>query len=382
MKKIFTLAVFLILCIGFAQETQKNTNFNATTATIPAGYYNTATGTGYVLKTQLYNIIKGHNDQGYAGLWTTYSTSDRDLFYENDNTVLDVYSENPTGTDPYTFIYSTNQCGSYSVEGDCYNREHTVPQSFFGNSVQPMYSDAHFVLPTDGKVNGKRDDFPYGKVGTASWTSLNGSKFGNNSNTGYAAGYSLTVFEPIDEFKGDIARCLLYFATRYETQIAGFYTSTASTAKIMFDGSSDQVFSNTFLNILLTWHMQDPVNAREISRNNAVYARQNNRNPYIDHPEYVCQIWSTQCAALSNPTLEFASISVYPNPSNEHKINIDSQIAVDDIQLININGQLMMEVKKPVFNNNSYTLENLPQGFYFLKLSTENQSLTKKVIIN
>ena len=63
-----------------------------TFAQIPNGYYNTATGTGYILKTQLYNKIKGHVNQTYAGLWTTYATSDRDVFYENDNTVLDIYS--------------------------------------------------------------------------------------------------------------------------------------------------------------------------------------------------------------------------------------------------------------------------------------------------
>ena len=102
-----------------------------TRAQIPAGYYNTATGTGYTLKTQLYNKIKGHTNKGYAGLWTTYATSDRDNQYENDNTIFDYYSENPTGTDPVIFAYSTNQCGTYTTEGNCYNREHIVPQSIF-----------------------------------------------------------------------------------------------------------------------------------------------------------------------------------------------------------------------------------------------------------
>jgi hypothetical protein len=73
---------------------------------------------------------------------------------------------------------------------------------------------------------------------------------------------------------------------------------------------------------------------------------------------------------------------LFPNPTNEHKINISSSIPVDEIQLITIDGQLMMDIKKPIFNNNSYTLENLPQGFYFLKLNSDNQSVTKKVIVN
>jgi len=255
---------------------------------IPAGYYDTATGSGYTLKTQLYNIILGHIDNGYTpGLWDTYQTSDRDIYYENDNTILDMYSENPVGIDPYTYTYSTDQCGTYANEGDCYNREHIIPQSVF-NSLSPMRNDAHFVTPSDGKVNGLRSAFPHGVVGTATTTTLNGSKLGSALNSGYSAGYSGTVFEPIDEFKGDIARMYFYFATRYENVITSWGTTFD-----MFDGTSDKVFSEPFLTILMTWHTNDPVSTREIDRNNAIYARQNNRNPFIDHPEYVAQIWST-----------------------------------------------------------------------------------------
>ena len=248
-------------------------------AQIPSGYYNTATGTGYVLKTQLYNKIKGHSDLGYNALWTTYATSHRDNYYENDNSILDIYSENPSSTDPYVYTYSTNQCGNYVAEGSCYNREHIIPQSVF-NSTAPMYSDAHFIPPTDGKVNGMRNNYPHGEVATASWVSRNGGKLGTSA----VAGYTGVVFEPIDEFKGDIARMYFYFATRYENTVANYNYD-------MFNGTSNQVFTTTFKNLLLQWHNQDPVNSREISRNNAIYARQNNRNPFIDHPEFVAMIW-------------------------------------------------------------------------------------------
>lgn len=266
MKKNYFLLLLLSVTIGFAQ--------------IPSGYYNTATGTGYTLKTQLYNIIKGHTDNGYAGLYTTYQTSDVDNFYENDGTVLDMYSENPSGTDPYNYSTgSTQRCGNYSAEGDCYNREHIIPQSVF-NEQSPMVADAHFITPTDGKVNGMRSNYPHGTVSSATYTSQNGGKLGSSS----VSGYSGTVFEPINDFKGDIARMYFYFATRYENTVAGY-------SYAMFDGSSNKVFTTAFLNLLLAWHAQDPVSAREIARNNAIYARQNNRNPYIDHPEYVNQIW-------------------------------------------------------------------------------------------
>jgi endonuclease I len=369
MKKTYQLLFLLFTSIGFAQP--------------PTGYYNTATGTGYTLKTQLHNIIKDHSDKGYAGLYVTYQTSDRDYYYENDGTVLDMYSENPTGTDPYNFSSgSAERCGNYSVEGDCYNREHIIPQSIF-NSQAPMVSDAHFIVPTDGKVNGYRDNFPHGMVGvldtppsSISNPTQNGSKLGNGLNSGYSAGYSGVVFEPIDEFKGDIARMYFYFATRYEDVLTTWGNSYA-----MFNGTTAQVFTDTFKNILLTWNQMDPVSPREIARNNAIYARQNNRNPYIDNNSYVTSVWGPAPLA-TNSFDALASVSVYPNPSTDHKINIQSAVVLDEIDLININGQLMQQIKKPVFENNSYSLENLPQGFYFLKMTSNNQSVTKKVMVN
>lgn len=281
MKKTYSFLFLLLFTVSFAQ--------------IPSGYYNTVTGTGYTLKTQLYNIIKGHTDNGYAGLYTTYQTSDVDNFYENDGTVLDMYSENPSGTDPYNYSTGTTQrCGSYSAEGDCYNREHIIPQSVF-NESSPMVSDAHFITPTDGKVNGIRSNYPHGTVSSVTYTSQNGSKLGSSS----VSGYSGTVFEPVNAFKGDIARMYFYFATRYENTVSGYSFP-------MFDGSANKVFTTAFLNVLLAWHAQDPVSAREIARNNAIYGRQNNRNPYIDHPEYVNQIWggtsSTDSQAPTAPT--------------------------------------------------------------------------------
>jgi len=359
MKKIYTLTFLLLIAIGFAQA--------------PPNYYNSANGTGYALKTQLYNIIKNHNDRGYSGLYTTYLTSDKDFYYENDGTMLDVYTEQPDGLE-CEFTYGINQDDGTLGNNECerYNREHLIPQSVF-SSATPMYSDAHFVLPSDKRVNAQRGDLPFGKVNVANWTSLNGSKRGSNLNSGYSAGYSATVFEPIDEFKGDIARCLLYFATRYENVVGGYNFP-------MFNNTSDQVFSQPFLNILLTWNAQDPVSSREIARNNAIYARQNNRNPYIDNNTYVTTIWG---APLANETFDaVASVTVFPNPTNTHTVTVSCGSSFDTIEMYTINGQLIQEVKNPILDNNAYTLENLPSGFYFLKVAAEGKSITKKVMVN
>ena len=281
MKYRFSFLIVLCFGFGFAQ--------------IPDGYYDTATGSGYTLKTQLYNIINNHNDQGYNAIDAFFANHDLDVYYENDNTILDVYSENPSSSDPYNFTPDVDQCGNYSAEGDCYNPEHMIPQSVYSSNT-PMQGDAHQLLPTDGRVNGFRSNFPMGRVDDNNLISQsgisnptqNGSKLGENLNSGYSAGYSGTVFEPIDEFKGDLARIYFYFATRYENQISNW------SAYAMFNGSSDQVFETAFLNILLEWHDMDPVSTKEINRNNAIYNHQGNRNPFVDNPSYVTTIWNPQ----------------------------------------------------------------------------------------
>lgn len=380
MKKITLLVTLLFTIAGIAQP--------------PAGYYSTATGTGYTLKTQLHNIIKNHNSQSYNALVNTLYKSNssnngfRDHYYENDGTILDIYSERPTSTDPY--IFNTNEnCGSYQGEGDCYNREHLIPQSYF-NSQMPMYSDAFHVWPTDGKVNGWRSNFPFGVVaGTTSpcnsgasntpCHSQNGSKKGNNLNSGYSQGFSGTVFEPIDEFKGDVARAYFYFATRYQNQMPSFY-SNSSEVKVMFNGTSDRVFSTTFLNILYQWHIQDPVSQRETDINNLIYQYQGNRNPYIDHPEWVAEVWQ-EMASVGD--IEPVYVAIYPNPSKGgDQINITTDKEIEEIKVINLNGQIIYQVKQPVLQNDSYSIDNLPNGFYILNLNIDNQSVTKKLIVN
>lgn len=378
MKKILTLMFLAITMLLVAQEKVENTN---ATMSIPAGYYNTATGSGYVLKTQLSNIItNNYNDRGYNGLYTTYLTSDKDFYYENDGTMLDLYTENPTGPE-CEFTYGVGQDDGTLGNAECerYNREHTIPQSYFGNGIQPMYSDAHFVIPSDKYVNAQRGDLPFGKVNGLGTPYSNGSKKGTNLNSGYSAGFTGQVFEPIDEFKGDIARMLLYFATRYESDLVNFYSTSTSLSKVMFDGTSDKSFSTTFLNILLTWNIQDPVSQREIDRNNAIYARQSNRNPYIDDNTYVTRVWGLP---LLNSNFDLSnSISIYPNPSNDI-VNISSSVTIDEIDIISINGQILHQIKNPIFENNSYSITSLPKGFYFLKLSTTSNSITKKIVVN
>lgn len=260
----------------------------------PAGYYSTATGSGATLKTQLYNIIKGHTVISYDGLYDKYETTD-DVNNEGVY-VWDMYSDIPGPTpEPYRYQFgSGDQCGSYSGEGDCFNREHSMPASWFGDA-SPMYSDLFHVYPTDGYVNNRRSNYPFGEVSSPDWTSDNGSKVGNCS----FPGYSGDVFEPIDEYKGDFARTYFYMATRYENVNASWANKTPQ-ANAALVSNNFPFFETWFLNMLGEWHVNDPVSQKEVDRNNAVYAIQGNRNPFIDDPSYVYKIWGV--GAITTPT--------------------------------------------------------------------------------
>ncbi len=330
-------------------------------AQIPTGYYSQTNGlTGFPLKTKLAEIVtNGHQDRNYN--WTVFATADRDKYYENDNSVMDVYSENPTGTDPYNYTIVSDQCGNYNQEGVCYNREHSIPKSTFDDAA-PMHNDYHHLLATDGYVNGRRGNWPFGEVGTTTWISKNGSKLG----TSKLNGYSGTVFEPINEFKGDFARIYFYFATRYENQIQSFNFD-------MYDGSKTKVFAEPFLNMLLRWHQQDPVSQKEIDRNNAVYNYQKNRNPYVDHPEYIAQIWGT-VMAVDDASFS-KNLTVAPNPVKGNVIYVTGDKDLKQYKkafIYNTVGQNVQTIENPFQSGNTITLKNLPQGVYILKTGELN----------
>ncbi|MFC3157742.1 endonuclease [Chryseobacterium arachidis] len=270
--------------------------------------------TDYALKSKLHDIISAKNiNWHYNDLPNLYNQTDLDKYYDHDATnttwLLDVYSEIPSGQDAYEYT-SANLTSTSGAEGTGYNREHAVPQSTF-NSNYPMYSDLHFVIPTDARINQLRNNYPYG-IGnsTIHYTFTNSSKIANSAIPNYV--YTNRVYEPINEFKGDIARMLLYFAVRYEDKLPSFNYSTninPAMDRSALDGTAERAFDAPYIAMLLQWHAQDPVSQREIDRNNAVYTIQNNRNPFIDNPQWVNQIWvQTPDTAVPQTPLNLNSV--------------------------------------------------------------------------
>ena len=329
----------------------------------PAGYYNSATGlTGVALESALHTIIS--NDSvvvlSYTpGIWNAFYTTDR----KPNGTVWDMYSDIPNGTPngnpPYVYTIGSSQCGSQGVtaEGQCYSREHSWPKSWFGDNP-PMNVDIFHIFPVDQYVNNRHSNYPYGKVGTATWTSMNGCKLGPCVTPGYIG----TVFEPRDEYKGDFARAYFYMETRYYNQDAGWPGSPMAVGSQLLPWAQD---------MMLQWATSDPVSQKEIDRNNAACAIQKNRNPFIDHPEYAAAIWGSSTGLLGEP-------SNYPANFSSHNLYLQWDDATGAIPpegyLVRMSSIGFDDINNPVdgvFISNSATEKNViysQNGVWFTNL--------------
>lgn len=248
-----------------------------------------------------------------------------------------------------------------------WNREHTFPKALGVPDLGTAGpgADVHHLRAADKKRNADRDNDKF----------INGS--GNSIETG------LTWY-PGDEWKGDVARMMMYMYLRYGNQClptaVGIGTSVASDANM--------------IDLFLQWNADDPVSLFEDKRNTYLgnisntYA-QGNRNPFIDNPYLATVIWGGPIAQnrwptifLANPTFDLNNaVSIYPNPSSDI-VNISTDVVLDEIDIITINGQVLQQIKNPIIENNTYSISNLPKGFYFIKLATATNSVTKKVLIN
>ena len=280
-------------------------------------YYNAVDGkSGKNLFDAVHTVSKtGYKGVSYDGLWTAYCAID----INSSGKVWDMYS-NATS---YT-CGSSAQGGNYSKEGDSYNREHSIPKSWFGGSTSSTTpgTDLLHVVPTDGYVNNKRSNYAFGEVATASYTSKSGCKLGtaksisiSNSilNTSGASAQSCSktpVFEPMDEYKGDFARG--YFATMVRWANGDYQTFTTGDGAAIFNTAYDAAhyygLTGYGVALLLKWHREDPVSQKEIDRNDGIQSMQGNRNPFIDYPELVEYIWGNhtgETVTLANLTPTF-----------------------------------------------------------------------------
>lgn len=293
--RIFSSFIFLLLA-GWAFAVSVTPAGN-----LPEYYAAVNNQSGKNLFDNVHTVAKvGYHSLGYDGLWSAYKQTD----VRPDGTIWDMYSD-------CHFKLGSKQCGSYGKECDCYNREHSIPKSWFGKTTSGPGCDIFHLVPTDRKVNNMRNNYAFGEVSSASYTSGNGSKLGSSktisidgktvAGDNISATCSGRVFEPIDEYKGDFARG--YFGTMIRW--AGDYQAFTS-------GNGGSIFSGNYtatgnfgltkygVALLLKWHREDPVSEKEIDRNNGIQSTQGNRNPFIDYPYLVEYIWGEKSGEKVN----------------------------------------------------------------------------------
>ena len=328
-------------------------------AQIPDGYYDDADGlTGGDLKTALYNIIKGHVEFSY----TSSSTDVWDILKETD--------KDPDNEDNVILFYT-----GWSVDaeqeyngGSGWTREHVWSKSHgdFG-TTQGAGTDAHHLRPADLSVNSAKNNRWFDNCSTP--------YYDDGIFTGCYKDDANWAWEPRDEVKGDVARMMFYMATRYEgsngepdLELINYFPSNNNTSEPIY----------AMLNTLLQWNIEDPVDDWERNRNDIIYYDyQHNRNPFIDYPEFVEDIWGVP-TYIDEKLLQ--QVEIYPNPAtSQFTINTQSSVFTTII-IYNLQSA-------QVFKTISYTERTtiftsfLEPGLYFVKIIQNNQNTTQKLII-
>ena len=278
-------------------------------ASVPTGYYNAAQNkTGEALLTALYNIIKNHTKLSYSKVLSFMQAKDLD---EN-NHIIDMYSNAVYGP-------NDNASGANNV-GQGWNREHSLPNSWFGgSSSHTAYTDLFHLYPTDIYVNNQRGNLPFGECANGVRLSNGNIVAKGRKGASTRSGYTGDVFEPDDEYKGDFARSYFYMATCYNDEIANWTQGNLG-------GTRYPVFTDWTLQMLLEWHRLDPVSQKEIARNEAIYSSeyQGNRNPYIDYPELVEYVWGNMNGTNWTPGGTTPTNPALTQPVNGSTVNMGS----------------------------------------------------------
>ncbi len=317
-----------------------------------ANYYaGTENLRGKALKHALYEIIKGHKEYPYSSsntdVWDILKETDKDT--ANPNNVILFY----TG-------WSVNAAQEYN-NGKGWNREHVWAKSRgdFGTSLGPG-TDVNDIRPADISVNSARNN--------RSFDTCTVPYLDNGVVTGCYTSTDKWVWQPRKEVQGDVARIIFYMATRYE----GENGEPDLTVVEYLPSKSDKSPVQAKLSILLKWNISDPVDNFERHRNNVVYSYQHNRNPFIDHPEYVNRIWGSDSIATGINRKPIQSIRIYPNPVS-NTLYFSNAKGLDK-ELFSMEGKLIMRSDKSRMD-----IRNLPLGIYVVIVKDRNGESIKRM---
>lgn len=286
-------------------------------AQAPDGYYEGLESLdGDLLKLGLHNLVKDHIEYRY----TSSSTDVWDILKETDQD-----PNNPENVILFYTGWSINGDAEYN-RGQGWTREHVWAKSHGDFGIDPgAGTDVHALRPADVTVNSARNNKDFDE----------GGEFYIDGNGPTENRIDSDSWEPRDKVKGDVARCLFYMAVRYEgggdepdLELVDSVRSVDSNAELKgYHGK---------LSMLLKWHFQDPVDESELSRNDVVFFYQGNRNPFIDHPEWVTRIWDSSGVGFFEPFE--APESETPDDITD-TLNIDSILFVYYKDLENLEGE-------------------------------------------
>lgn len=291
----------------------------ATSADPPPGYYATVnTSSAALLRATLHAVIDDHTRYPYSSsstdTWNILEAADEDP--GNSSRILDVYRNR-------TFVKFGGGTGPY-------NREHTWPNSYGFPSDGPTnypYTDCHHLFLCEVGYNSDRANLPFNDCTLACTERVTDVNDGQGGGSGVYPGnsnwFSGNGWQTWIGRKGDVARAMFYMDVRYEGGTHGI-TGAAEPDLILTDnaqaivstGGNASIAYMGLLAVLVQWHAEDPVDARERARNDVVYSYQGNRNPFIDHPEWVGVLFGSPSDALVLVPRATSITRVYPNPMN------------------------------------------------------------------
>ena len=372
----------IILFVTFVSNIYSQSDFGSSfdptygivQASIPQDYYQEANGkSSEQLKEALHQIISNHTVFPYTSsstdTWDILQLSDQDP--ENHDNMILVYTgrSQDKGYRDGSGNYSQYENGN-GTQNNSWNREHVWPKSHgFPDEDDNAYTDVHNLKPSDRSVNSSRGtkDYDYG-----------GSQHSEASDC-------LTdsdSWEPSDFVKGDIARILFYMVVRYDP---GYDHNNNSFDLELVDyttpGNNDPILGK--LSSLIQWHFDDPVDDFEINRNEVIFGFQQNRNPFIDHPNLVNFLWGENIGQSWNENLSVNNVNldedliIFPNPSNGI-LNFTEELQNEKIEIFSLTGQKVFG--REATNTNSLKL-NLNSGIYLLKVSNNHRVIYSKIII-
>ncbi|PCJ27205.1 MAG: endonuclease [Flavobacteriales bacterium] len=349
MKRVILLMLVVFSVVLYAQQPYYN-NVNLTL-------------TGLALKSELsQKIINTHTTQlQYTNVWGVLQQTDLDP--SNSNNVLLLYGYNDGDGNPVT-DRTRNKFLNGGNTGE-WNREHTYAQSLatpnMTTSSPGAGTDAHHLRACDVQMNGNR--------GNRKFATGNG----NAGNVG-------PDWYPGNEWKGDVARMMMYMYLRYPSQCLPNNVGVGTSVAI----------DPAMINLFLDWNAQDAVSQYEENRNSTLEIEQGNRNPFIDNPYLATIIWGGT-VAQDNWNMTFVekinyenNFSVYPIPSKNGDIHIyfSSDAEVKSLALFSINGQNLKTISYPKITNNEFLFDDLPKGVFILKTIIGSSLITKKIVVN